>query len=276
MEVKDYIESGILELFVMGQTSEEESNEVLLMAEKHPEIRLELNAIEEALFKLSVAGAKEAPSHLKAEIFTKLEADSSASSHSDRTETTHENINGGRELKWSSNNWLVAASVTLLFLSSIANYRLYNLWQNTEKQVIALNFEKQTLTGNLKTEEAKYLAMQSQIEVLKNPETKTVQLKGLPLMPQALATVYWNEKNADVFFNAINLPETTTDEQYQLWAIVDGKPVDAGVFETNEVRSGMVKMKKIINATAFAVTIEKKGGSITPTLEKMVLMGAAS
>ena len=92
-------------------------------------------------------------------------------------------------------------------------------------------------------------------------------------MPQAFATIYWNTSKKEVYINASQLQALAENEQYQLWAIVDGKPVDAGVFATEEVQKGIVKMKDAANVQAFAITIEKKGGSLAPTLEKMVLMG---
>ncbi|MES2761961.1 MAG: cupin domain-containing protein [Bacteroidota bacterium] len=47
--VEDYINSGILEMYVMGMTSDEESAQVSDMASKHSEIRLEIEEISKAL-----------------------------------------------------------------------------------------------------------------------------------------------------------------------------------------------------------------------------------
>ncbi len=56
----------------------------------------------------------------------------------------------------------------------------------------------------------------------------------------------------------------------QLWAIVEGKPVDAGMIDAC---SGLCKMKNISNASAFAITLEKRGGSPTPNLEQLQVIG---
>jgi mannose-6-phosphate isomerase-like protein (cupin superfamily) len=47
--ISEYIESGILEMYVLGITSPEESREVESMAQKHPEVRSELNTISKNL-----------------------------------------------------------------------------------------------------------------------------------------------------------------------------------------------------------------------------------
>ena len=87
-----------------------------------------------------------------------------------------------------------------------------------------------------------------------------------------MATVYWNTESKDVYLLVNKLPKPVPDKQYQLWAIVDGKPVDAGIFDMREGIS-FVKLKTIPKAEAFAITLEKKGGSATPTMDAMYVMG---
>ena len=76
-----------------------------------------------------------------------------------------------------------------------------------------------------------------------------------------------------MYINVNSLPVPSADKQYQLWAIVDGKPVDAGVFTMTSDSASIQKMKSISGAQAFAVTLEKKGGNPTPTMTAMYLMG---
>ena len=58
-DIKAYIESGILELYVLGDISTEEKLQVETMAAKHPAIKAELDEIER-IGKLqdSLAGAQ--------------------------------------------------------------------------------------------------------------------------------------------------------------------------------------------------------------------------
>jgi anti-sigma-K factor RskA len=90
--------------------------------------------------------------------------------------------------------------------------------------------------------------------------------------PKSLATVYWNTESKEVYLLLNRLPAPVSNKQYQLWAIVNGHPVDAGIIE---MESGVffVKLKTIPKAEAFAITLEKKGGSSTPTMEAMYVMG---
>jgi anti-sigma-K factor RskA len=69
------------------------------------------------------------------------------------------------------------------------------------------------------------------------------------------------------------MPSNDADHQYQLWALVNGKPVDLGVFDANGKLEGLQVMKNIGEAQTFAVTLEPKGGSISPTMSQLMVMG---
>jgi len=274
---KAYIESGILEQFVLGNTNPEQTMEVSQMAATYPEIQAEIDEIEEALFKYAQNHTVVPPPTIKDNLFAQLDFEETKETAGPSTDSNFIPFQPAISSNTKTKNysyWPIAASFALLCTSVVVNIYLYNKWQNTESEVVSLNTEKQSLVANQKAQEASYAIMENKIQVIQNPDIKPVVMKGLASMPNAVATIYWNPKNSDVYINANTLAQTTEAEQYQLWAIVDGKPVDAGVFETKEALEGMVKMKGVLNATAFAVTIEKKGGSISPTLEKMVLMGA--
>ena len=53
MDTKEYISSGILELYVTGTLSELENLEVYLNAEKYPEIKKEIEDIEASVLSLT-------------------------------------------------------------------------------------------------------------------------------------------------------------------------------------------------------------------------------
>lgn len=270
-----YIDSGILEQFVLGNTSPKETAKIIELSDSHPEIKAEIEAIEEGLIKFAEVFAKKPSDSVKDKLMAKL--DSEELNQSTKLDNERELNLNPLPLKSRSipfYKYFIAASILLLGMSLIGNIWLYKNWKSSQNQVASLSSQNTFLTDNNKTQEAKYSVLENKVNILLNPEVKSVKLNGLPLMPQAVATVYWNASEKEVYLTAANLPENSENEQYQLWAIVDGKPVDAGVFNTSEALKGMVKMKNAGNVSAFAVTIEKRGGAISPTMEKMVLMGA--
>ena len=72
MDIKEYIESGILELYVYGALTETESREVSAILKEHPEVEKEVEEIEAAMLKLSAATAPYNPEALLASMKTKL------------------------------------------------------------------------------------------------------------------------------------------------------------------------------------------------------------
>lgn len=60
-----FIESGILELYVMGVTSPEENLEVEQMAAAHPEVKQEIEAISQAMEQYTMAHAVEPRGNIK-------------------------------------------------------------------------------------------------------------------------------------------------------------------------------------------------------------------
>ena len=65
-EVRAYIESGILELYVLGQLSATECDEVEAMAAKHPEVKAEITAIELAMEAYAFENAIEPSANVEA------------------------------------------------------------------------------------------------------------------------------------------------------------------------------------------------------------------
>lgn len=83
--------------------------------------------------------------------------------------------------------------------------------------------------------------------------------------PEATAAVVWDAELQRGVLNTTNVPANAADRDYQLW-IVDPKyrqPVDAGVFSVEKSGSARYVFKPkvpITSATAFTITLERKGG----------------
>ncbi|MEM6799991.1 MAG: anti-sigma factor, partial [Bacteroidota bacterium] len=83
--------------------------------------------------------------------------------------------------------------------------------------------------------------------------------------------VFWHSTSKDVYLLIDDLPEPPKDHQYQLWAIIDGVSLDAGIFDHH---TKMQKLRHIEGkVSAFAVTLEEAGGKPTPNLDRMYVKG---
>lgn len=114
--------------------------------------------------------------------------------------------------------------------------------------------------------------IETEVRITTNPDFERVVMKGTPNAPQSIASVYWNARTKEVYLSIQNMKALSKENQYQLWAIIDGKPVDCGVFDSSI--AGLLKMKDASQfPTTFAVTIEPRGGKSSPSLETMQVAG---
>ena len=171
----------------------------------------------------------------------------------------------------------MVACVALLVISLAALFSVYSQLDTAKNQIVSLSSEKDKFANTVSKLEFEKAGMENRIAMTETSEWATVKLAGVNKSPEAKMLVYWNKTNKNILINyaAMDLPKTDQSHEYQLWALVDGKPVSLGVFTSNEsAKEAVVQMETITKAQAFAVTIEPTGGSLNPTMEKMVVMGA--
>ena len=63
-----------------------------------------------------------------------------------------------------------------------------------------------------------------QKDVVSNPDVTVVNMVGTQVAPRSSANVYWDSAKSDVYLVVKNMPKLPLDQQYQLWALIDGKP----------------------------------------------------
>ena len=176
-----------------------------------------------------------------------------------------------------------AASIVIAFASSFMAYSFWNNWKETEVSLMELRALNDQVARDYNQVNQRLGDIETQMQVINNPSFQRVVMKGTENAPQALASIYWNQTSQEVYLSVQNLKALAKDQQYQLWAIVDGKPVDMGVFDSPDglsakqagatALSGLIKMKATGKAAAFAVTIEPRGGKPAPSLETMQVLG---
>jgi len=260
VNVRDYISSGILEEYALGNLAERERLEVESNLAKYPELRNELDAIEEAVERLLERAAKTPRPELKTKIMSSLAARSK--------EAIVIPLPGSGVTIWK---YATAASVALAITSAALAYMFWNNWKKAETNLTELIAQNQQIAQDYNVVNQRLDKIEGDLGIYDNPSFRKVVMKGTKAAPDAMASVYWNESNNEVYLSIQNLKQLSQEKQYQLWAIVDGQPHDMGVFDGD--MKGLVKMKPGAGIAAFAVTIEPKGGKESPTMETMQVLG---
>ena len=233
MNIQEYISSGIVESYVLGLASDEERREFEKSCDQYPELLAARTAFELVLEKQAMENAITPPAALKNKIIDTIGTAGKVVS-----------MRSGQIRKTSWLKYAAAASVILLAGSLYYNINLYNKNKDLQK-----NYDNTV---------AKLNDMDKDMQILQqNPNIRMASMKGMDISPQSYATVYWDTTSHDVYLLVNNLPVPTSDKQYQLWAILNGKPVDLGVFDIKKERL-LIQAKNTQGAEAFAITLEKK------------------
>lgn len=165
----------------------------------------------------------------------------------------------------------LAASIIVALTSMFSAYYFWNEWQDTDYRLAQLTARNIELAESFNTVNQELSSMRQDLAVLVSPEFSRIILNGTDNAKESKAVIYWNSQEEEVYLNSANLASLPQNQQYQLWALIDGVPVDAGVFDAKEGTFQI--MKNIAKADAFAVTVEQSGGADSPTLSTMQVYG---
>ena len=259
MEVSDYIESAILELYVFGTLSESETEDVAKMAEKHPEIQEEIISIEKAVISLSYSMAP----YLSASNYDRIR-ESLIEKHGKVVEMKPQN-NIMSYIGW-------AAAVLLL----VGIGWQYTQLDSAKNQIASVETQNDTLSKQLNLVKLNQTQTQSMLAVVRDQNNTVVALGGQAVSPESKAKVYWNQATQSVYVDAAGLPEPPEGFVYQVWALKLNPltPTSIGLldnFKGNESR--LFAVSNATEAEAFGITLEPAGGSVSPTLEQLYTLG---
>jgi len=285
MNIQEYIASGILEEYVLGTASPQEKREVECLASIYPELRQELTDLEEALEQYAFSLQRTPPPALKERILAEITRQEPTTDVQTKTEVQTETVPVAPEAEsapvipmWNESSrptygwsWVVAASLGLIVI--FFSFYLFNQLRDSQQTVSLLRDSNLNLEADLRKMRERQSRSEQAMALLRQPGTQVISLAAVGQRQQSPVTLYWNKESGIVHLEVDSLVRPPEYMQYQLWCIQDGKPVDAGVFEIEDNQYLVRAQKTFQKAEAFAITVERRGGSPTPTLDAMVVMG---
>lgn len=274
LDIKEYITSGIIESYVFGVASDQERREVECMSHIYPELQEHLFEVQAGLESLSEGWKKAPPAALKDKVMAAIHEEARKEKQELKSSSAAKVIQlPGAQKESNFSKWVAAASV-ILVLGAASLFFI----KNSE-----LTATQESLRAKNEEIKAKELLVAELGEQVKNAEasrafmadyqTLAVALGGTPNSPDSKVKAYWNKNKKQVLLAGVNLPKHDADKQYQLWAIVDGVPVDLGLLDADHPTKSISKQVQANVVQAFAITLEKKGGSPTPNLEQLYVIG---
>ncbi len=168
--------------------------------------------------------------------------------------------------------WAFAAAAAILFVViALDDARI----RRQREELRARNSE---LAERVEASRSELARRDLRARVFESEDVRMLFLGGAGPQPNASGKVFWSEAAKRGILVAGNLESLPPDRQYQLWVFVDGKPVDAGVFDANPSGRALFESKDLAairTAENFAVTVEPRGGLSQPS-GPVVLLGLPS
>jgi anti-sigma-K factor RskA len=257
MNIQEYIQSGIIESYVMGMANAEEAKELDTMRAQYPEVEQAIRDFEKVLESTHRQHAVQPSSEIKKAVFRSLNIE----------QPVREKQSVGSK---ASIRYMAAASVILLALSGALNVYMYSKYQKLQSENNQLSIQQTQLFVTNDALQTKMRELDAGMRLITGDEMARIRLTGVQGKAGNEAIVYWNKNTREVYISVKKLPAPPPGTQYQLWALLDGKPIDAGVL--NDCGT-ICKLNNIAKAQAFAITLEKAGGNPTPTLSQLYVMG---
>jgi anti-sigma-K factor RskA len=249
MNSNEYIASGNIEAYVLGLCSPEEKAEVELLRTTQPEINDAILKFEIELEQQFLNNPSTTSIQLDKQILQSLQA----------LQTPVIAIQQPLVKKLTWLKPVAAAAILLLAFSSIFNYTLY---KKNKEQELAL-IQKQPEVSLPATDYG----------ILKNPAITPVAMYGVGLHAICRCTLFWDKKTGKAYIMIHHLVPSGPQNNYQLWAMVNQKPVSVGIVN-DKIRDRFIEVSNVPkDATGFSVTLEKMGGNTTPTEDETYLVG---
>ena len=235
MNKDQFLKSGLLEQYVLGLTTPEETATVERYIHDFPDIRSKAASLRKEVDQYTRQSLPNIPSPAA----QRAQAPASIPT-------------------WAA--WAAAAMIAACVFFA-------NGWSKADGQIQA---NEQALK-NCQTERSACLQTAEMLAFLEHEDTRPVYLNGTNLLPKAKALVYWNHTAKSAYFNPIRLPQAPEGSQYQIWADVEGVMINMGLIEPKSLH--LQALRYIPQAESLNITIEPVGGSEHPTVANLCLNG---
>ncbi|MBT8394759.1 MAG: anti-sigma factor [Flavobacteriaceae bacterium] len=252
-DLYSFLESGLLEKYVVGDTNDAENNIVENFISEYPEVQSKYELLQDNLEIISKLNAVDAPKDSLNFILNSL----------DENKVIHFHTHTKRVSIWYS---IAASAAAILFATTAAFFFLQNQQLIDENQVVVE--EIFDLRSDIENNNSKLESVMKQFMRLNNPETEKYIIRGNRRAKNLKTVAYINPKEKTSMIEVVSLPQLPEEQCYQMWAQLQDKMVNLGILDAANTDLRTIPYTE--NALGFEITIEPKGGNETATIENSV------
>jgi len=253
MTEQELIDSGELELYVAGKLSDQRMQEITTVIKQKGPAYKETLAIERALRKFTTALSPLDTSHLFPLISQRI----------------HMN-------EMRSNAWIkyVGWAACLLFFFGMGYFYVRN--NSLQDEISTQRDISSEISSRIDSLQQSREQLELFTEFAADPATKKYVLSSQQDSGGDV-TVFRNDKTGKIYLNLEALPEPPQNMVYQLWSLKMEPltPTSLGTLDNPMGISdkALYAIEDSYETEGYGITLEKAGGSKTPTLDRLYVLG---
>lgn len=239
-KLQTFINSGLIEKYILGDASITESIEVEHYISQYSEIENEYNRLQNNLEIIAKSNSVEAPKFILDSVLESLDEKSVITMDTSTKSTP-----------WYS----IAASFAAVAFAIMA-FMLYqkNMVLIEENDVVVE--EIFDLRSDIESYNSKLDNVMLQFQSLNNPETEKYVLRGNNRAKNLKTVAYINAIDKTSMIDVVSLPTLPEEQQYQMWAELQDKMVSLGILDASDRKLKSIPYTE--NALGLSITIENK------------------
>jgi len=248
MGIKEFRESGLLELYLIGACGDDEMKVVEKALKDYPELQNDIAEISKGLQGFAQVQGHRPSAGLKDKIMDAVDSPSNS---------TVESKSGGK-----TNSWLTSTlGVAALVLGGLGIY--------LNSQLVKKSQALDQLQQECEERQAQTEMQFAWIQDIQNENSKWIDLTATDKYNQTEIILVNNNQLKKNYLQVINIPNITSQQSFQLWSLKpDQAPIPLTVFQGDE--STFIPVDFEDGTPTYAITIEPFGGVESPTLENLV------
>ena len=244
-EVEKFLESDLLEKYLLGTTTFKENQQTEHFIDSYPEVKAQYIEFQENLEAYAASFSVKAPESVKKNVMATI----------------------GTTRKNNTPRYVAAVGI-VAFLLALSTFYFWDQNKTLKQQNAVISNQINQLEENIGITETLLNTVRDQLALIGDPAMQKYSLTGNAKAANFKALAYVNPEEKTSFINVINLPELTDDQCYQMWADVNGEMVSLTVLEHTQGKLVAIPYKE--NASSYNITIEPKGGSEHATVANLV------
>jgi anti-sigma-K factor RskA len=245
METKlhGFLNSNLLNKYLVGETSLEESKEVEHFISNYPEAASAYEKLQDNLEIIAKAGAMDVPNHILSNILESLEEDN---------DTKVIQLVQKRKTPWYS---IAASAAAVLFAAT--SFMLYQKNQNLNNENNIVIDEIYDLRNDIDKNNSKLDELSRELLKLNNPDAKKYVINGNERAKNLKTVAYINPVDKTSMIDVIALPQLPKDQHYQIWAELQDRMVNLGILDKADRKLKQIPYME--DALALSIKIGNDG-----------------